>query len=179
MERDELDLTEAPPHPSGADRWRSRAVLVSALAFVVLCAGLTLSYRRAHRDEWKRGTAAWQSFDVSSDGRTLTFHLTWIGSCTRISGVHFSSDPTAGGDLTATLETRTQTMRDGHSLFCSLGMAVGGTAHAVTLDRRVPDGTLITDGSTRDAETCGRRASQAVRAPTSAGPVTYGCTLEG
>jgi hypothetical protein len=180
---DVIDLTgPAARHPAPG-RWRTRLAIGLALTFIVACAGLTLSYRHAHRNVWTKDQAPWQGFDVSSDGRTLTFQAVGIGDCTKVSGVDFSADPTAGGAVTAVVETETQTTRDGHPVFCTLALSLNAASYSVTLDRPVPDGTIIMDGSSSEHAsswlTCGRRATQVVRAPTSVGSAVRGCTAEG
>ena len=93
----------------------------------------------------------------------------------------FSSDPTAGGQVFATLETRTQVVRDGHPVFCAAVLSLDGPAESMTFDRPVPDGTVISDGALQRGRLAGGRVgceSQIVRAPTTWGPL-QGCTTEG
>ncbi|MGZ4693956.1 MAG: hypothetical protein ACXWA3_10040, partial [Acidimicrobiales bacterium] len=134
--------------------WRKTATVALAMALLVGAVGLTVRYRHDHRDEWVRRTEPWWGFDVSGDGRTLTFHGRGVGPCTEAAGVRFSSDPTQGGQIQASLKTRTQVMRDGHALFCDAVLAVDGPtegpAESITFDRPVPDGTVISDGMPSD-----------------------------
>ena len=66
---DLIDLTGPAAGPSAPSPWRTRLAIGLALAFIVVCAGLTVSYRHAHRNVWSKDQASWQGFDVSSDGR--------------------------------------------------------------------------------------------------------------
>ena len=123
---------------------------------------------------------AWWGFDVSSDGRTLTFHGRGSGPCTEPTGVTFSSDPTAGGHVLATLETRTQVVRDGHAVMCAAVLSLDGPAESMTFERPVPDGTVISDGAPADGlwpSSC-QAKSQIVRAGT-LWRSFQGCTAEG
>ena len=160
--------------------WRTTATLALTTLLVVAVVGLTVRYRHDHRDEWVHREVAWWGFDVSLDGRTLTFHGGGVGPCTEPTGVSFSSDPTQGGQVLATLQTRTQVVRDGRPLLCEAVMSIDGPVESITLDRPVPDGTIITDGRSPDASgpsSC-RARTQVVRAPTSIG-FAPGCTAEG
>jgi hypothetical protein len=147
----------------------------------VAVVGLTVRYRHDHRDEWAHRSEAWWGFDVSPDGRTLTFHAWGTGPCTDATGVSFSSDPTEGGQIAATLDTRTQVVRDGRPVLCNAVLSLDGAVERIHLDRPVPDGTIITDGSSSGPPTsvpCATPRTQIVRAPTVLGPFPA-CTAVG
>ena len=168
-----------PPAPAGVTSSPLRTTLTVALvvALLVLGASLTLRYRHDHRDEWGHDVVAWRGFDVSDDGRTLTFHAWGTGPCAEPTGITFSSDPTVGGPVTATLDTRWPHVRDGHVQFCNASLQIDSPWKSVTLDRPVPDGTIITDGTPADQLDpmfCGHPVSQVVRAPTVLAP-TWSC----
>ena len=177
METDHAVTTPAP--------WRSTAALALTMALLVLGVAVAVRYRHDHRDAWVTGTVAWRGFDVSEDGRTLTFHGWGSAPCIEPTGVSFSSDPTHGGEVTALLETRRQSVRDGHDLFCPASLQIDTPIRTVTFDHAVPDGTIITDGVPGDLPGdlvdpmfCGRPQTQVVRSPTTIGP-TLTCTLAG
>ncbi len=160
--------------------WRRGASLGLTVVLLLAAVGLTLHYRHDHRDEWVHQSEPWWGFDVSTDGRTLTFHGRGSGPCTEPTGVTFSADPTAGGQVLATLETRTQVVRDGHPLLCDAVLSLDGPAESMTFERPVPDGTVISDGAPPDAlgwSSC-RAKVQLVRAPTTWRSF-QGCTTEG
>ena len=161
--------------------WRRAASLGMLVVLLLAAVGLTFQYRHDHRDEWVHATAPWRGFDVSTDGRTLTFHGWGSGACTEVTGVSFSTDPTEGGQVAATMETRTQVMRDGRALFCNAALSLDGPIERVRLDRPVPDGTIVVDGDTTgapEAHPCAGTATQVVRAPTTLG-IFPGCAAVG
>jgi hypothetical protein len=156
------------PEPARAP-WRTVGSFALVVVLLVVAVGLTMRYRHDHRDEWRHETEPWWGFDVSSDGRTLTFHGWGSGPCTEATGVSFSSDPGEGGQISATLDTRTQVVRDGHPVFCSAVLSLDGPIERIRLDRPVPDSTIIVDGSTSgppDGHPCAGNKVQVVRAPT-------------
>src|SRR3954471_4394078 len=163
--------------------WRRAASLVMVALLLLAAVGLTLRYRHEHRDAWSHAAVPWWGFDVSTDGRTLTFHGKGTGPCTDPTGVSFSSDPTEGGTLTATLETRTQVLRDGDPVFCAAVLSLDGPVERIRLDRPVPAGTVISDGAPQEllwpssGSGCRARA-QVVRIPTTVPPYRA-CTAEG
>ena len=163
--------------PGGTDvgsrsraRWRLPVTLLLIAALVGGAAGLVVRYRHDHTDRYTRDTAAWRGFDVSDDGRTLTFHG-WGGSPdAQPDGVTFRSDPTQGGAVTAVFHERYLVWHDGHGMFARASWQFDTPVQSVTFDRPIPEDTVITDGATTfDVGVCAHAVSQPVHAPTTLG----------
>ncbi len=164
----EIEVVEVPSD-GGRPRtwWRRPAILALSVILLAVAGELVMRYRHEHTDRYYRETVAWRGVDVSEDGRTLTFHGWAAGSGAQPDGVTFSSDPTAGGSVTAVIHSRTLNYRNGHVVFSPLDLKADTPIQSVTLDQPVPQGTVITDG-TVEPDFCGHLVSQTVQAPSTA-----------
>jgi hypothetical protein len=93
----------------------------------------------------------WSHFTTSPDGRTLSFEGRIGLICWKPDRVELKR----GEPIVATVYYEVQVVRDGQSMFCTLGGARLAPV-SITLDEPLPDGTLIVDGF--DPNQDGRRA---------------------
>jgi hypothetical protein len=153
--------TEAPERLK-YQGWR-QPLAWTALVVVVAVGAVAGWYWFNLRDEYERRPVPWQRFEVSPDGRTVTFFPYAAGSCDEPAGVDIAGD-VASGSIEATVRYEQLIRRDGHPVMCDLGLAIGRPV-LHTFDEPLDPDLVVVDGAPDDELSCPDSGRQRVGDP--------------
>ena len=139
-------------------RW---PLLVIAVIGVGLLAGIAGYKHWSNGYYYVRTQTTWQSFQVSSDRRTLTF-LPWgAGDCDEPATIAFQGDPVDDATVKATAYYRHKVQK-GQPFTCDASLGMPGKPISVTLRHPVNPHLLIVDGAPPDPFFCSHPMRQRV-----------------